>query len=110
MTLPASARDAALLVARVIVGIVLIAHGARKFFSYGIGGTATSFTQMGVRASSASAVFAAVVELVGGAALLLGAATVVASSSSSSTCSARSCSSTPEMGCSSPTTASSWSR
>ena len=78
MTLPASARDAVLLVARVIVGIVLIAHGAQKLFSYGIGGTAASFAQMGVPASSASAVFAAAVELIGGAALLLGAATVVA--------------------------------
>ena len=47
-------------------------------FSYGIGGTAASFAQMGVPASSASAVFAAAVELVGGTALLLGAATVVA--------------------------------
>lgn len=74
MTLPASARDAVLLVARVLVGIVLIAHGAQKLFSYGIGGTAASFAQMGVPAPSASAA----VELLGGAALLLGAATVVA--------------------------------
>lgn len=78
MTLPAPARDALLLVARVIVGIVLIAHGAQKFFTYGVGGTAASFAQMGVPLSTASAVFSAVVELVGGAALLLGAATVVA--------------------------------
>ena len=78
MTLPTSARDALLLVARVIVGIVLIAHGAQKLFSYGIDGTAAAFAQMGVPMSSAAAVFAAVVELVGGAALLLGAATVVA--------------------------------
>jgi putative oxidoreductase len=73
MTLPTSARDALLLVARVIVGVVLIAHGAQKLFSYGIDGTAASFAEMGIPASSAAAVFAAVVELVGGAALLLGA-------------------------------------
>jgi putative oxidoreductase len=78
MTLPTSARDALLLVARVIVGVVLIAHGAQKLFSYGIGGTAAAFAEMGVPVSSAAAVFATVVELVGGAALLLGAATVVA--------------------------------
>jgi putative oxidoreductase len=78
MTLSTTARDVLLLVARVIVGVVLIAHGAQKFFSYGIGGTAASFAQMGVPMSSAAAVVAAVVELVGGAALLLGAATAVA--------------------------------
>jgi putative oxidoreductase len=76
--LPTSARDALLLVARVLVGVVLIAHGAQKLFSYGIDGTAASFAQMGIPMSPAAAVFAAVVELAGGAALLLGAATAVA--------------------------------
>ena len=78
MTLPSTARDALLLVARVLLGIVLIAHGWQKFATYGLGGTAGSFAQMGVPLPAVSAVFAAVVELVGGAALLLGAATVVA--------------------------------
>jgi putative oxidoreductase len=78
MTLPSSARDALLLVARVLLGVVLIAHGWQKFAAYGLGGTAGSFAQMGVPLPAVSAVFAAVVELVGGAALLLGAATVVA--------------------------------
>jgi putative oxidoreductase len=78
MTLPSTARDALLLVARVLVGVVLIAHGWQKFAQYGIGGTAASFGRMGVPLPAASAVFAAVVELVGGIALLAGAATVVA--------------------------------
>ena len=78
MTLPSTARDALLLVARVLLGVVLIAHGWQKFATYGIDGTAGSFAQMGVPLPAVSAVFAAVVELVGGAALLLGAATVVA--------------------------------
>jgi putative oxidoreductase len=78
MTLPSTARDALLLVARVLLGIVLIAHGWQKLAIYGLGGTAGSFAQMGVPLPAVSAVFAAVVELVGGAALLLGAATVVA--------------------------------
>jgi putative oxidoreductase len=78
MTVPPSARDALLLVARVLVGIVLIAHGAQKFFSYGIGGVAASFAKNGVPLPPVSAVFSGVVELVGGAALLLGAAAVVA--------------------------------
>ena len=78
MTLPPTARDALLLVARVLIGVVLIAHGWQKFATYGIGGVTQSFTQMGVPLPAVSAVFAAVVELVGGAALLLGAATVIA--------------------------------
>src|SRR4249919_2897732 len=78
MTLSSTARDALLLVARVLLGFVLIAHGWQKFATYGLGGTAGSFAQMGVPLPVVPAVFAAVVELVGGAALLLGAATVVA--------------------------------
>jgi putative oxidoreductase len=78
VTVPPSARDALLLVARVLVGVVLIAHGAQKFFSYGIGGVAASFGKMGVPLPAVSAAFSAVVELVGGAALLVGAGTVIA--------------------------------
>ena len=83
MTLPAmtvrpGARDALLLVARVLLGVVLIAHGWQKFATYGIADTAGSFAQMGIPLPAVAAVFAAVVELAGGAALLLGAATVVA--------------------------------
>ena len=78
MTLPQTARDALMLVARIVLGVVLIAHGWQKFAQYGIGGTASSFAQMGVPLPAVSAVFAAVVELVGGIALLAGAATVVA--------------------------------
>jgi putative oxidoreductase len=78
MTLPATARDALLLVARILIGVVLIAHGWQKFATYGISGVTASFEKMGVPLPGVSAVFAAVVELVGGAALLLGAATVIA--------------------------------
>jgi putative oxidoreductase len=78
MTLPQNATDALKLVARIVLGVVLIAHGWQKFAQYGIGGTAGSFATMGVPLPAVSAVFAAVVELVGGIALLAGAATVVA--------------------------------
>jgi putative oxidoreductase len=77
MTLPSSVRDALLLVARVLLGVVLIAHGWQKFAQYGIGGTAGSFAKMGVPMPGVSAVFAAVVELAGGVALLLGVGTAV---------------------------------
>jgi putative oxidoreductase len=78
MTLPQTTRDALMLVARIVLGVVLIAHGWQKFAQYGIGGTAGAFAKMGVPLPAVSAVFAAVVELVGGVALLAGAATVVA--------------------------------
>jgi putative oxidoreductase len=78
MTLPPTVRDVLLLVARILLGVVLIAHGWQKFVQYGIGGVAASFGQMGVPLPAVSAVFAAVVELVGGVALPLGAATAVA--------------------------------
>ena len=65
------------LVARVALGVVFIAHGAQKVFTWGIAGTGEGFAGMGVPAPQASALFAAVVELVGGAALLVGLATPV---------------------------------
>lgn len=66
-------KDLALLVARVGLGVVFLAHGAQKLFTFGLAGTADAFAGMGVPAPQASALFAAVVELVGGAALVLGA-------------------------------------
>nr|WP_211362019.1 DoxX family protein [Pseudonocardia cypriaca] len=76
-TLPSSVRDAALLVARLLLGVVLIAHGSQKVFTWGIGGTAQAFEGMGVPLAPVSAVFSALVELVGGVLLLVGAATAV---------------------------------
>ena len=48
ITLPSTARDVLLLVARVLIGIVLIAHGWQKFATYGIAGVTASFEKMGV--------------------------------------------------------------
>lgn len=76
MTFPWT-RDLATLVARIAIGAVLVAHGAQKFFTFGISGAIDSFAGMGIPVPQAAAVFAAVVELVGGAALILGAATPV---------------------------------
>ena len=78
MTFPALPRDLAVLLARVAVGLVFVAHGWQKLFSNGIDGTSAFFDQVGVPAASAAAWFAAVVELVGGAALVLGLAVPVA--------------------------------
>ena len=78
MTVPQTARDALLLVGRVMLGVVLIAHGWQKLAQYGIAGTAAAFEKTGVPLSAVSAVYAAVVELVGGLALLVGVGTAVA--------------------------------
>jgi putative oxidoreductase len=76
-TLPPSVRDAVLLVARLLLGVVLIAHGWQKMFTWGLGGTAEAFAGMGIPLAPVSAAFAGIVELVGGALILAGAATAL---------------------------------
>jgi putative oxidoreductase len=71
-------RDLAALIGRLGVGAVFIAHGWQKFFEYGLDGTAASFVQMGVPAATASAWYAAIVELVAGVMLVVGVALPVA--------------------------------
>lgn len=78
MNIPAPARDLAVLLSRVAVGLVFFAHGWQKLFQNGIDGTAAFFEQVGVPAAPAAAWLAALVELVGGAALILGLAVPVA--------------------------------
>ncbi|TQM14466.1 DoxX family protein [Pseudonocardia kunmingensis] len=76
-TLPPSARDAALLVARLVLGVVLVAHGWQKVVTNGLGATAEGFAGMGVPLAPVSAAFAGLVELVGGVLLVAGAATAL---------------------------------
>ncbi|MCF6742757.1 DoxX family protein [Blastococcus sp. KM273128] len=78
MTLPAPARDLSLLLGRIAVGLVFVAHGWQKLGTSGIDGTAAFFDSVGVPAASAAAWFAALVELLGGAALVVGLAVPVA--------------------------------
>ena len=70
--------DLALLVSRVALGIILIAHGWQKWNEYTLDGTAASFGDMGVPAPAAAAMFVTAVEVLGGAALVLGVLTPVA--------------------------------
>ena len=65
-----ASRDLILLIARVGLGVVFIAHGWQKYRTNGIDGTATGFDQMGVPAPTLSAYYATAVELIGGAALI----------------------------------------
>ena len=65
-------RDIFLLIARIILGGVLIAHGWQKFNEWTIDGTASSFQEMGVPSPEISAQVATWFEIGGGAALILG--------------------------------------
>ena len=76
-TLPSSVRDGALLVARLLLGVVLIAHGWQKVVTNGLGATTEGFGRMGVPLAPVSAAYAGIVELVGGALILVGAATAL---------------------------------
>jgi putative oxidoreductase len=62
-----------LLIGRVVLGVVFIAHGWQKWSTNGIDATAQGFDGMGIPAPTLSAYFAATAELVGGAFLILGA-------------------------------------
>ncbi|GLB63389.1 hypothetical protein NCCP2495_12670 [Dietzia sp. NCCP-2495] len=72
LPLPAVVRDAGLLIARVLLGAVLIVHGGQKLFSNGVAGTGAFFESVGVPAATFFAGFAGTVELVGGILLVLG--------------------------------------
>jgi putative oxidoreductase len=68
----------ALLIARIGLGIVFVAHGLQKLNDIGVDGVAGGFRKMGVPAPGISAYFATFVELIGGAALIAGAFTGIA--------------------------------
>jgi putative oxidoreductase len=68
--------DLALLILRVVLGIIMIYHGWPKLTN--LGGTIEGFTGMGIPLPAVSAVFAMVAELFGGLLLLVGAFTDIA--------------------------------
>lgn len=70
--------DLALLVLRVVLGIVLVAHGAQKVFTYGLAGVTGSMTQMGAPLPSIVAPLVMAAEFLGGIAILVGFLTRIA--------------------------------
>jgi len=70
--LPAPASDVALLVARVLLGVVLIAHGWQKLAVNGLGATTDGFEKMEIPLAGGAALFAALVEFGGGLLIVAG--------------------------------------
>ena len=73
--LPAPARDIAMLIARIILGVVLFAHGWQKLVINGISDTYGQFEKLGIPLAIVSASFTSFVEFVGGVLIILGALT-----------------------------------
>ncbi|SMY11765.1 DoxX family protein [Brevibacterium jeotgali] len=69
--------DLALLVARLVLGVVLIAHGWQKYSEWTVAGTGQSFAEMGILAPDFSAALVTGAEIIGGVALILGVLTPV---------------------------------
>lgn len=74
---PGPRGDVPLLIARIILGIVLFAHGIQKMIINGFGKTLEQFEALGIPLAIVSSAFVTVVEFVGGVLLLLGALTRV---------------------------------
>ncbi|GAB78706.1 putative oxidoreductase [Austwickia chelonae] len=78
---PANVQHLILLVARIVLGTIMIAHGWQKLVTNGLGPTTAGFTKLGVPLPSISAALTGGVELIGGILLVLGLLTTLAGGS-----------------------------
>lgn len=70
--------NTALLILRVVLGVIFIAHGAQKLFVFGLPGVTAGFTQMGIPMPGVTAPLVAIVEFSAGLAVLFGLLTRLA--------------------------------
>jgi len=71
--------DTGLLILRLVVGALFIAHGTQKIFVFGLAGVSSGFAHMGVPMAGVTAPFIALLELLAGIALVTGLLTRLAS-------------------------------
>lgn len=70
-------RDAALLLLRIVLGAVFIAHGVQRLFLTGVTESARQFVQLGVPQPTTSVYLVGGAELIGGILLVIGLLTTV---------------------------------
>ena len=70
--------DLALLLVRLAVGVIFIAHGGQKIFVTGLSGVGSGFAQMGIPAGEVVGPLVGLVEFMGGLAILMGLMTRLA--------------------------------
>ena len=73
-------RDFALLVLRLVLGAVFVAHGYNHWFEMGMAETGRQFAELGVPQPQLSAYLTGTVELIGGAFLAVGLLTTITAS------------------------------
>ncbi|MBA9001766.1 DoxX family protein [Thermomonospora cellulosilytica] len=65
-------RDIGLLIGRLALGVILLAHGLQKLTDIGLGAVARGFDDLGIPLPTLAAYYATWVEILGGLALILG--------------------------------------